>query len=119
MIPLSTLCRAGYGCATCRDPNAREWRQSLAVAYELPKDAPDFSCPLGLPWGFNGDGRLAGDSPDGKLRGVGDVIAAATKAIGIKPCGGCLRRQEELNRLSQAAAAVVKKVIGANGGSNR
>ena len=29
--------------------------------------------------------------------GLGDTIAKATKAIGIKPCGGCKKRQAALN----------------------
>lgn len=39
------------------------------------------------------------DNPTGRWRGLGDVIASATKAIGIKPCGGCQRRREALNRM--------------------
>ena len=31
-------------------------------------------------------------------RGLGDTIAKATKAVGIKPCGGCKKRQEILNK---------------------
>lgn len=31
--------------------------------------------------------------------GAGDIIAKATKAVGIKPCGGCQKRQRKLNRL--------------------
>lgn len=31
--------------------------------------------------------------------GLGDVIASATKAVGIKPCGGCQKRQAALNKL--------------------
>jgi hypothetical protein len=34
-----------------------------------------------------------------RIRGLGDVIAAATSAVGIKPCGGCKQRQEALNKL--------------------
>ena len=30
--------------------------------------------------------------------GLGDVIKRATYAAGIKPCGGCRRRAEALNR---------------------
>lgn len=30
-------------------------------------------------------------------RGLGDTIAKATKAVGIKPCGGCKKRQKWLN----------------------
>jgi hypothetical protein len=32
-------------------------------------------------------------------RGVGDTIAKITHALGITPCGGCQKRQEELNRI--------------------
>jgi hypothetical protein len=35
----------------------------------------------------------------GKLRGLGDVVAAVTSAVGIQPCGGCKKRQESLNKL--------------------
>lgn len=30
--------------------------------------------------------------------GIGDMIASATKAIGIQPCAGCERRRRALNR---------------------
>jgi hypothetical protein len=29
---------------------------------------------------------------------LGDTIAGATSAVGVRPCGGCKRRQETLNR---------------------
>ena len=32
-------------------------------------------------------------------RGLGDTIAKVTKAIGVRPCGGCSKRQATLNRL--------------------
>ena len=31
-------------------------------------------------------------------RGLGDTIAKVTKAIGVKPCGRCKKRQEALNK---------------------
>lgn len=34
-----------------------------------------------------------------KVRGLGDVVAAMTTAIGLKPCRGCRRRQRKLNKL--------------------
>jgi hypothetical protein len=34
-----------------------------------------------------------------KSDGLGDTIANITKAIGIKPCGGCKKRQAKLNKL--------------------
>jgi hypothetical protein len=33
------------------------------------------------------------------MRGLGDVVAAMTSAVGIQPCGGCKERQEQLNRI--------------------
>ena len=29
-------------------------------------------------------------------RGLGDTIAKVTKTFGIKPCGGCKKRQEKI-----------------------
>jgi hypothetical protein len=34
-----------------------------------------------------------------RIRGLGDVVAAATSAVGVKPCGGCKKRQEALNKM--------------------
>jgi hypothetical protein len=36
--------------------------------------------------------------PKKKSRGLGDAVAKVTTLVGIKPCGGCKRRQEQLNR---------------------
>jgi hypothetical protein len=47
----------------------------------------DFTCPEGWPIGVV------------PLRGLGDVVARVTSAVGIKPCGGCKDRQEKLNKL--------------------
>ena len=32
-------------------------------------------------------------------KGLGDTIANITKAVGIKPCNGCKKRQEKLNKM--------------------
>ena len=51
--------------------------------------------------------------------GLGDLVAGATKAVGIKPCGGCQKRQAALNAatpsfvsrwLAWLAAAPVRRV---------
>lgn len=34
-----------------------------------------------------------------QMRGLGDLVARVTKAVGIKPCGGCQKRQVTLNKL--------------------
>ena len=36
---------------------------------------------------------------DGPARGLGDTIAKVTKAVGIKPCGGCKKRRRKLNKM--------------------
>jgi hypothetical protein len=33
----------------------------------------------------------------GPSRGLGDTVATVTKAVGIRPCGGCQKRREALN----------------------
>jgi hypothetical protein len=33
-----------------------------------------------------------------RWRGLGDVIASATKALGIRKCGSCSDRQKKLNQ---------------------
>jgi len=34
-----------------------------------------------------------------KSKGLGDTIAKITTKIGIKPCGGCKKRQQKLNKM--------------------
>ena len=41
--------------------------------------------------------------------GIGDAVAGVTKAVGIKPCGGCKKRQAALNR---ATPGWVAKILG-------
>ena len=33
----------------------------------------------------------------GKSRGLGDSLAKLTKAVGVRPCGGCEKRRKVLN----------------------
>jgi hypothetical protein len=42
-----------------------------------------------------GVGRVVTSSSSS--RGLGDTIAKITNAVGIKPCGGCKKRQKKLN----------------------
>jgi hypothetical protein len=38
------------------------------------------------------------NNPKPKSKGLGDTIAKITSSVGIKPCGGCKKRQEALNK---------------------
>ena len=40
--------------------------------------------------------------------GVGDVVAGATKAVGIKPCGACQKRQAAMNR---ATPSIIRGIL--------
>ena len=52
------------------------------------------TCPCGIRW--REDGTVIDGS--GRIRGLGDVVAAVTAKMGIRPCRGCKKRQEWLNR---------------------
>lgn len=47
----------------------------------------------------DGTGRVLSFERAEPMRGLGDVVAAVTTAVGIKPCGGCKQRQAFLNRV--------------------
>jgi hypothetical protein len=50
------------------------------------------------PEGDRAEGKTCFDSDEQKIsRGVGDTVAKITSAVGIKPCGGCKKRQQKLN----------------------
>jgi hypothetical protein len=86
------VCVAGLDVAACATCDARASRDGNLV------DPPVFVTVAGSPT------RAADAAPPPpppeptNWRGLGDVIASATKAIGIKPCGGCQKRREALNR---------------------
>lgn len=56
----------------------------LARGYELP--------PLEHP-------EAASEFPETGMLGLGDLIAAGTTVLGMKPCEGCRKRQQRLNEL--------------------
>ena len=40
-------------------------------------------------------------------RGLGDVVASATKAVGVKPCAPCAQRQAALNKATPGWVAKI------------
>lgn len=85
-------CASGVHCETCRDlAGGRAWRLRLSRTFLLPGGDPDFACPRGRPWGY-----------EGPSRGLGDTVARVIKwATGgrVRPCGGCGKRRARLNRV--------------------
>jgi hypothetical protein len=53
--------------------------------------------------------RLPGFVSDQQI-GLGDVVKRATSAVGIRPCGGCVRRAQALNRLIMFSGRRERKV---------
>ena len=49
--------------------------------------------------------RVEDEPTEPATPGIGDAVAAATKAVGVKPCGGCQRRREALNRATPSWAS--------------
>ena len=76
-------------CRLCRDKEqGREFRSQILGVHGI-KCGVDFECPKGKPW-----------SHETPSTGLGDTIAKITKAVGIKPCGGCKKRQAALNKIA-------------------
>jgi hypothetical protein len=49
-----STCLSRVHCGVCRaGKSGRQFRESLAKAFTLPADAPDFDCPHGYPWGYD------------------------------------------------------------------
>ncbi len=93
MLPVffySSVCADLVHCKTCRDKEGgRSWRESLRNAFLIPET--DFECPRKNKWGYQNSPRGLGDT-------VARVIKKATGGL-VKPCGGCKKRQEILNKL--------------------
>ena len=55
-----------------------------------------WTCPQ-CGWSYHKQVRR--NCPKAPSRGLGDTVAKTLKRIGIKPCGGCKKRQKKLNEL--------------------
>jgi hypothetical protein len=78
-------------CVICRNrEGGRGYRRRLAAFMGIRHIG--FACPAGRPW-----------IPP---RGFGDTIAAVASAVGIHPCGGCIKRKTWLNRVLPYSVAV-------------
>ena len=58
--------------------------------FQIDVDRFPFYCRCGIAYGDDGFRSS---------KGAGDKIAAATSAVGIKPCGGCKKRQKKMNQM--------------------
>ncbi len=100
---IDAVCPTGEHCAFCRNKEGgRSFRANMAKRFIMPNGAPDFECPSGHAWGAAPEKPAPKPAPS---RGLGDTIAKITSAVGIKPCGGCARRREKLNRIFPYKAA--------------
>lgn len=51
--------------------------------------------------------------------GLGDAVAAATKSVGVRPCGGCAKRQQALNRATPGWARRILGRLGVRSGNEQ
>lgn len=81
-------------CASCvhRVSRQGDWHNPPIVGRHARPVSPQYAEPTAQP-------KTLATAPSTRWRGLGDVVAAATKAVGIKPCGGCQKRREALNRM--------------------
>ena len=88
----TTACLQEVHCITCRNrENGYKFRESLSKAFKLPNDEINFECPYGKEWEHKS-----------KSKGLGDTLKKAIEKVTlgkVKPCGGCKKRQEKLNKL--------------------
>jgi pantoate kinase len=63
--------------------SAEEKERLVVLAAKLSRNRGCFSAPKGVK----------------EKKGLGDVVAAMTSAVGIRPCKGCKRRQAWLNKI--------------------
>lgn len=91
----SAACTLRVHCTTCRNrEDGRAWRESLRAAFQLPRDAPDFECPHGVPWGYQGDAPAAASRRH--LARPGDLVSIIIDQLGFHPTSGC-----ECNKMRQ------------------
>lgn len=106
------MCREGYSvtdCETCAVRKPRDGDLANPPLYEMGesrggvgrRSKPQTQQPIG---------SVA--APQTGWRGLGDVIASATSALGIKPCGGCGRRRDALNRLVPFKPPAEQEILG-------
>jgi hypothetical protein len=77
------------------------WRSKKYHCIHLKKEAIGLVCSLDLCSDDDVLGCCATCTEyRGRDRGLGDTIKRATDALGIKPCGGCQKRREALNKMT-------------------
>lgn len=80
--------------------NGRAWTVDLQL-----KEPPEI-----VGWTVEDLGQPAAAEP-----GLGDAVAAATKAVGVRPCGGCARRQAVMNAATPGWARRLLGRLGVGG----
>jgi hypothetical protein len=78
----SPTCTAGHDLESCATCEHRVSRQGNMIDPPIMGPKPP----------------VAPEPQPERIRGLGDVVAAVTKTVGIRPCGGCQKRREALNR---------------------
>lgn len=89
-IALSNLCENVGHCRTCRDrEGGGAWRVSLGKVFGLPTGAPDFECPRGKPWGYQGGAPATPAPMAAAHRRDASLVARRERACALAECDHC------------------------------
>lgn len=96
MKPFANVCKSGALCDACM---CHQWssvhRSAWRKKYQgVPENGA--ACLIGKEWKKSIPITISAKK---SMRGLGDVVAAVTKAVGIKQCRACKKRQEKLNKI--------------------
>ena len=103
----SAICRSREHCELCRAQTVAgaTFRADIRAVFPVTERGWDFACPDGKPYGWRPSlwrrikARLQKFAQTWRAaRGWGSRIKALTDAAGVKQCGGCAQRQEQLDR---------------------
>lgn len=103
--PNCAIAKDVSACGSCQHRTSRNGNFNYPPVYYIPSIHPAMQTKDSVT--FRGAKKQDGkpccqdtvQKADSRIRGLGDVVAKATSAVGIKPCGGCKKRQEALNKM--------------------
>ena len=82
------ICAGGAQCEHCRDREAgRAWRESVVTLFPINGTDPDFPCPHGKEWGWQGDDGSPGSADLPRSRVPRERRRACRACAEWKQCG--------------------------------
>lgn len=96
---LSSHCNSGTRCVRCRDKEGgRDWRIFMAHLFELPPGGFDFECPIGKLWAERERPEAIAEESLVIEGGPGTELMKLLHGFGVRACGRCRQRADEMDR---------------------